>query len=70
MIWCMVSHFDILDRILPASIFYNAEDYHQNFYKTNPIEYKKTEVYLEEMNPSKNIELMIITQYMRNNHYT
>ena len=39
--WCMVSTFDILDWILTASIFCNAEDYHQNLYKTNPTEYKK-----------------------------
>jgi len=30
----------ITTRITPASAFYRAEDYHQNFYKTHPIQYR------------------------------
>jgi len=30
----------IVTEILPASTFYNAEDYHQDFYKKSPVEYK------------------------------
>ena len=30
----------IVTEIIPASTFYKAEDYHQNFYKKNPIRYK------------------------------
>ena len=30
----------IVTRIAPASTFYPAEDYHQNFYQRNPLRYK------------------------------
>ncbi|MGH7205812.1 MAG: peptide-methionine (S)-S-oxide reductase MsrA [Nitrospiraceae bacterium] len=30
----------IVTQIAPASAFYVAEDYHQNFYKKNPVRYK------------------------------
>jgi len=30
----------IITPILPATIFYNAEDYHQDYYKINPLRYK------------------------------
>lgn len=31
---------DIVTRVLPAAPFYAAEDYHQDFYKKNPVRYK------------------------------
>ena len=30
----------IVTEIIPASIFYTAEDYHQDFYQKNPVRYK------------------------------
>ncbi len=30
----------IVTEVLPAKQFYNAEDYHQNYYKKNPVRYR------------------------------
>ncbi len=34
-------HDPIVTEILPATTFYDAEEYHQDFYKKNPVEYKE-----------------------------
>jgi peptide-methionine (S)-S-oxide reductase len=34
----------IVTQILPAEVFYDAEDYHQDFYKKNPEAYKEERV--------------------------
>lgn len=31
---------NIATRLIPATVFYPAEDYHQNYYQNNPIKYK------------------------------
>lgn len=31
----------IVTEILPEAVFYDAEDYHQDFYKKSPVEYKQ-----------------------------
>ncbi|WP_137789406.1 peptide-methionine (S)-S-oxide reductase MsrA [Bacillus sp. E(2018)] len=44
----------IVTEILPASVFYEAEDYHQDFYKKNPKAYKEEretsgrDIYIEQ----------------------
>ncbi|HML99955.1 MAG TPA: peptide-methionine (S)-S-oxide reductase MsrA [Bacilli bacterium] len=35
----------IVTRILPATVFYLAEDYHQDFYKKNPLRFEENEAF-------------------------
>lgn len=34
----------IATRLIPASVFWPAEDYHQNYYKTNPTHYQRYKI--------------------------